>query len=225
MPPLSWKRDASLNYHLEEGKSWLANCNTGKNTTALSYAAFEFRLAIERIGSQYWYCLKGDSEENEFLKEIRSYKRIENKIYQLAGHQKQINARFEFARILLKFLKIEIQLITPQLGKLSHYWSECSELCHISWTIVSRDIGIANQQFTNLKNIAEFIATNLAGLVSWSKIVDLPFCEIEEQYLKGEIIEKDIYKYLQERGIWARIQYDDNRPSEFIGEAIPPSSS
>jgi hypothetical protein len=89
-----------LNYHYEEGKAWLANSEGGKNTTVLSYAAFEFRLAIERIGLQYWFALTPGGIEEISLRDIKSFKSIEKRIYQLAGHQRAIEARFEFASIL-----------------------------------------------------------------------------------------------------------------------------
>ncbi|MBN4048918.1 hypothetical protein JYU00_02030, partial [bacterium AH-315-N22] len=83
MNPLSWKRNTAINYHFEEGKSWLANSKRGKQCTALSYAAFEFRLAIERIIFQYWYTINGNDINTENINDVRSFKRMQSKIYKL----------------------------------------------------------------------------------------------------------------------------------------------
>jgi len=63
---------------IEEGKAWLEIANRGKNTTALSYAAFEFRLAIERIVLQYWSALAPGGVEEITFQSTRSYKSIKN---------------------------------------------------------------------------------------------------------------------------------------------------
>jgi hypothetical protein len=73
----------------------------GANPVALSYAAFEFRLAIERLGIHYWGELLSRPLEE---KDIRSsFKKIEKRIYALAGHQKEIDGHFEFMRVVLRF--------------------------------------------------------------------------------------------------------------------------
>jgi len=78
--PLSWKRHPAVNYHYEEEKAWLKESKRGKRCTALSYAAFEFRLAIERIVFQYWFTINDNELSESNIKNVRSNKRMQNKI-------------------------------------------------------------------------------------------------------------------------------------------------
>ena len=73
----------------------------------LSYAAFEFRLAIERLAVHYWAELLSRPLEEKEVRDLPSFKRIENRIYELGGHQKEIDGHFEFMRVLLRLLKID----------------------------------------------------------------------------------------------------------------------
>lgn len=222
MPPLSLQRKPALNYHYEEGRAWLENSAVGANTTALSYAAFEFRLAIERIGLQYWNALIPDGLEVNDLREARSFKRIENRIYQLAGHQKEIDMRFEFGRIVLALLKIDLLLVTPNLRQLSRFWHECSEVCHVAWSLASLNREFAKKSYEALEAICEFLREQVNGLLTWGTVVDSPFRELEAKFVAGQATAEDVRRHLEERGVWARIEYNDGRPSAFIGEAIPP---
>lgn len=140
MNPLSWKRSPEVNYHYEEGKAWLEQSERGKRCTALSYAAFEFRLAIERVIFQYWFNINDNKISNENVNDVRSFKRMQNKIYILGGKQNEIYKYFEFIQIILDSLQIDKKLTKPDFGKLHKHWSSCSELCHIMWTISHKDI-------------------------------------------------------------------------------------
>lgn len=137
MPPVLPPRHTDLNHHYLLGKEWLEESQEGKNTTALCYATFEFRLQIERIGLQHWSALKPGGFDVKDLLNVRSFKAIENQIYKLAGHQEEIDLRYEFARILMSLLKLDNDFPTPKLGQLSTYWHECSELCPIRCRICS----------------------------------------------------------------------------------------
>ena len=130
-------RTPHLVHHVAQGSEWLAQADRGVNTVALSYAAFEFRLAIERLGVLYWAQLLDRPLEEQ---EIRSsFKRAEQAIYRLAGHQKEIEGPFAFIRVVFRALKIDREIVTPRLGQLSKYWHQCSELCHIGWSFNSAD--------------------------------------------------------------------------------------
>lgn len=43
----------TLEHHVQQGDVWLAAGAGGENTAALSYAALEYRFAIERLGLHY----------------------------------------------------------------------------------------------------------------------------------------------------------------------------
>ena len=113
--PLALIRTNDLKHHVTQGSTWLAQSSGGANTVALSYAAFEFRLAIERLGVHYWSDLLSRPLEDEDIRGLPSFKRIENRIYELGGHQKDIDGHFEFMRVVLRILKIDRTIATPKL--------------------------------------------------------------------------------------------------------------
>ena len=57
MEVISPVRAMNIEHHLEQASVWLSSCEKGANTTFLSYAAFELRLATERLALQYWSSL------------------------------------------------------------------------------------------------------------------------------------------------------------------------
>jgi hypothetical protein len=98
MPPVSLARHPGLDHHVAEARAWLALADRGKASTPLAYAAFELRLAIERILLQYVYSSDPDGFTSEVLR--LTGKQLENKIYSMAGHQAEINARIRVMEIL-----------------------------------------------------------------------------------------------------------------------------
>ena len=225
MIPTSWNREKNIDYHYFEGKRWLSESHDGERSTALAYAAFEFRLALERIIFQYWYILKSDDLKDRDISDIRSFKTMQNRIYEISGYQKIINKKFEFARIPLEMLKIKPTLITPDFGKMHENWSDCSELCHIGWTLVADDKKILKEQYLILTNISTFLIDCINGIISWSKIKDQPHKELEERFIKEEISADQVREELRKKGLWARMEFNSNdKPNEFIGEAVPPNT-
>jgi hypothetical protein len=223
MQPLSYQRDPAVNYHFEEGKAWLEKSASGQNTTALCYAAFEFRLQIERVGLQHWSALKPDGIEAKDILDAGKFKAIENNIYQLAGHQKTLDARYEYARILNDLLKIKGDIVTPKLGKLSNYWHECSVLCHIGSTFCLTSSEMAKTAYEFLIEVRDFLEDQVKGLITIGR---LPECgELENKFIAGEITAEELKKEVTKIGLWARFEYNNGRPNESVGEAIPPASN
>lgn len=101
MPDVSTKHSPELAHHVRQGIAWLSASAEGENTAALSYAAFELRFAIERLAVHYWRALLNRTPEEKDLRDIESFKRVERRIYELAGHQREIDGHFEFMRICL----------------------------------------------------------------------------------------------------------------------------
>lgn len=223
MPARIPSRSTDLRHHVVQGAAWLQQSDHGTNTTALSYAAFEFRLAIERLAVHYWTQLLGRRPEAEDLHDIRSFKRIEQRIYALGGHQREINGHFEFMQYVLNLLEIKGALVTPNLGRLTDQWHRCSELCHIGWTLSCSVPQIQSAALQTLKNIEEFLTEQINGLASWPIIHDPAFADLRDRYVAGEVNSNDIKAYLEKIGLWTRVQYKDGRPSEFVGKPIAPN--
>ena len=185
MSPLSTQRHPDLRHHYIQGKTWLEESEQGKNTTALCYAAFEFRLQIERIGLQHWFALEPEGFEAKELLNARSFKSIENRIYKLAGHQREIDLRYEFARILIGLLKLNFEFTTPKLGQLSSYWHECSELCHIASSFALADAAFAHDAYEYCVKISDFLEDQITSLVTIGK---LPDCgELQMKFIAGNV--------------------------------------
>jgi hypothetical protein len=223
MPPLSLQRHHEINYHFEEGVAWLEASVKGINTTPLSYAAFEFRLAIERIVLQYWSALAPGGFEEKSFQSIRSYKSIEKQIFQIAGHQKEINSKFEFARLLIDALKIPWKIQTPDIGRFSSYWHECSELCHIAWTLVAKQQDVADIAFQGLSEIADFLRQHVDGVITWANISNPEFGALQDDFVAGRISVDDVLNHLKKVGVYA-VAENIGEPRVFIGEAIPPAT-
>jgi hypothetical protein len=46
--------------------------------------------------------------------------------------------------------------------------------------------------------------------------------DLRTRFVNGQANAGDVQRYLEEKGAWARATYHDGRPSEFVGEPIPP---
>jgi hypothetical protein len=215
-------RTPDLKHHVTQASAWLAQSSEGANTVALSYAAFEFRMAIERLGIHYWADLFSRPLEEKDIRDLPSFKRIENRIYELGGHQKEIDGHFEFMRVVLRLLKIDRAIPTPKLGQLSKYWHKCSELCHIGWSLASTDSQLVARSYTDLKVLEALLIEQVSDLTGWPRIADSSFVDLKVRFVNGLANAGDVQRYLEERGAWARVRYNDDRPSEFVGEPIPP---
>jgi hypothetical protein len=225
MPTVALIRSHDLPHHVAQGVMWIENSGGGANTVALSYAAFEFRLAIERLALQLWAELStGIGEEIDFS-DIRSFKRIEKRIYELGGHQKEINRHFEFMADLLTLLKIPATLVTPDIGKLSRYWHDCSELCHVGWSLACGDPKVVLSAVEALVEIRDFLLAQMRGWVTWPMARDEEFRKLRDSFVSGQANADHLRAYLEKVGVWARVEFKDGRPPQFVGEAIPPSKT
>lgn len=87
MPDVGMHHQPQLAHHVRQGLAWLSASGNGENTAALSYAAFELRFAVERLVIHYWAALLDRKPEEQDLRDIQSFKRVERRIYELAGHR------------------------------------------------------------------------------------------------------------------------------------------
>ena len=223
MSEVALARTPDLKHHVIQGTAWLRESAGGANTAALSYAAFELRLAIERLAVHYWAELLGRKLEEHDLRDIESFKLIERRIYELGGHQKEINGHFEFMRVVLGLLKINGSLVTPNLRQLSKHWDECSELCHIGWSLACGNSQLRTDAFATLKEIQDSLTNQVTGLVTWPTVHDGAFADLRNRFVSGLANCDDVRAYLERIGVWARVEYKDGRASQFVGEPIPPS--
>ena len=223
MADISNQHSPDLAHHVRQGVAWLSASDEGENTAALSYAAFELRFAIERLAVHYWRALLNRRPQEQDLQDVRSFKRIERRIYDLAGHQREIDGHFEFMRIVLLAVKIDASCHTPRIGDLSRYWHECSELCHIGWPLACSVPEVRRIAFANLTDISESLSAQVSSL-GWPILRDASFGELRDRYIAGDVSAEDVLAHIQRTGLWARAEFTDGRPSQFIGEPVAPSA-
>jgi hypothetical protein len=220
MPDVGTHHRPELAHHVRQGVAWLSASDEGENTAALSYAAFELRFAVERLAIQYWATLLDRTPEEKDLRDIESFKRVERRIYELAGHQGEIDRHFAFMRVVLGAMKIDGPLHTPQIGALSKYWHACSELCHIAWPLSCAVSRVRTTAFSTLTEVAEMLSAHVQSL-GWPVLEDAAFVELRNRFVAGEATADDVLAHLQRTGIWARAVYTDGRAPQLVGEPVP----
>src|SRR4051812_12554347 len=127
--PISLHREPGLPFHHAQGRAWLQASQMGANSTPVAYAAFEFRLAIERVALEFLVRVQGTEQTKADLSRLRSYKAVEKQIRRLAGHQRTIDRSIQFQNLLLEAAGAKFTIIPIQISKLSRHWHECSEFC------------------------------------------------------------------------------------------------
>lgn len=220
MPDVATHHQPDLAHHVRQGMAWLSASDKGKNTAALSYAAFELRFAVERLAVHYWAALLDRKPAERDLREIESFKRVERRIYELAGHQREIDAHFAFMRVVFRALNIDAPFHTPQIGLLSKYWHDCSELCHIAWPLSCAIPGVQTAAFTLLTEVAEVLATYAQSL-GWPMLKDSAFTKLRNKFVVGDATVEDVLAHIKRTGVWAKAEYPDERSPHFVGEPVP----
>ena len=221
MKPVSPVRTMNIWHHLVQSAVWLSTSAEGVNTTFLSYAAFELRLATERLALQYWSSLHTDGVEGKDFNDIKKFERIERRIYELGGNQKEINGLFAFNAIMFEMLELN-PCLTPNIGRLKRHWHDCSELCHVAWTVQANDTHIQVEKYNLLVSIHEELQKFTEGLIGWPEIRDATFCSLKDRFVAGHASEDEVRAYLKKIGLWAKYMPNDGGPPSFAGKAVPP---
>jgi hypothetical protein len=78
------------------------------------------------------------------------------------------------------------------------------------------------ESYAELQTIESSLVEQVSNLTGWPNIADSSFDSLKTRFINGWVNAGDVRRHLEERGIWAHIEYKDGRPSEFVGEAIPP---
>ena len=210
-----------LAHHVHQGLAWLSASAEGEKTAALSYAAFELRFAVELLAVYYWATLLDRKIEAQDLVDIGSFKRVERRIYELAGHQREVDGHFEFMRVVLGAMKINTPFRTPKIGVLSKYWHECSELCHIAWPLSCSVPEIRRTAFSALTEIAETLSAQVQSL-GWPVLKDVALVGLRNRFIAGEATAVDVLAYVRRTGLWAKAEFTDGRSPQFVGKPVPP---
>jgi hypothetical protein len=219
-------RSAQIGYHLAEAEAWLAASSGGEHTTPLSYAAFELRLEIERVAVELLAKIRGDRLLPADVQTIRSFDRIEKRIYELEGHQRILDRKISLVNVMLEALQLEWRIQPIVVGHLRSAWQECSELCHVTWSLLVDSPAGANlgrEAFSSLSDIQQRLRSLVDRGIAWPQVSDPLFVEVQDRYIRGEIGDADVRAWFAERGLWGQVTHPDGS-NEFVGVPIPPSA-
>jgi hypothetical protein len=103
-------------------------------------------------------------------------------------------------------------------------WHDCSELCHITWSLVasaSAAASIGREAFSSLTDIQTTLRSIVDLGIAWPKIEDPSFVELQERFITDQATKAEILDWFAARGLWARVVGPDGS-AEFVGVPIPP---
>jgi len=218
----SLTRRSQIGYHVAEAEAWLDASENGARTTLLAYAAFELRLEIERIALELLARIRGDQLLAEHYATIRSFDRMERRIYDLEGHQLELDLKVAFLNVLLEQLKLETRIQPINLGRLRRSWHECSELCHVSWSLLvdSPNQGsVIADKYLAMSEIRQFVRTIVDNGIGWPRIADPTFADLQARYVARTANDDDVRAWARERGIYAT--ETKSGVTEFVGVPVP----
>ena len=219
---VSLTRRSQIGYHVAEAEAWLDACENGARTTLLAYAAFELRLEIERIAIELLARIRGDQLLAEDYAAIRSFDRMERRIYDLEGHQLELDRKVAFSNVLLEQLKVETRIQAINLGRLRRSWHESSELCHVSWSLLAdspNQEAIIADKYRAMSEIRQFVRAIIDKGIGWPRIADPTFADLQERYATGTANDDDVRAWTRERGIYAT--ESKSGVTEFVGTPVP----
>lgn len=218
----SLTRQAAIGYHLAEGEAWLAASSSGEHTTLLSYAAFELRLEIERVALELLARMQRLTAED--WNTLQSFGKMEARIYQLEGHQRQLDRKIELSNLMLEALQLHWRLQPINLGELRRAWHECSELCHITWSLIAATPAAESARqgvFGGLLKVQATLRSIVDRGIAWPKLEDPSFVELQERFINEQATKSDILEWFASHGLWARTVTPDGT-ADFTEIAIPP---
>ena len=109
------------------------------------------------------------------------------------------------------------------MGKLSNFWRECSNLCHIGWPLACSVPDVRKIATAGLTEMSESLSAYVSSL-GWPVLQESAFAELRNRFIAGKASAEDVLAHIQQTGLWARAEFPDGTPSRFIGEPVPPSA-
>ena len=216
-------RSIALTFHHEQGCTWLDLSETGTYTSPLVYAAFEFRLALERLAFEILrHGVAGDIDEDD-LKAMDSFGATEARIYARLGHQRAIDRQIEFINIVLELANTSVRITPFHIGTIRRHWHNCSALCHIQWTIGSH-FELDRFRAEALGDLAEardYLATQFQAMISWPRIDQPEWVNLRDSYVAGTVEEAGVRARLGAVGVYGVIEKPDGT-KVFANEFAPP---
>jgi hypothetical protein len=226
-PSVSFHRSRAgeIGHHFTQACHWLDGATSPLDTTAISYAAFELRLEIERIGVEYLQAVNGGRIEQDDVRVIESFKRLENRIYRQDGHQGEIDRKLEFLDIFFDALKVPIKLVRPNFGRLADCWHRCSNYCHITWTLAAtrEPAKVFPLAIADLREVKAYLSSFALESLAWPGSLSQEFTGLRDRYARGELTREQVLAEIYAQGVYVSLEYPGQEPQLF---RLPdPSSS
>lgn len=153
---------------------------------------------------------------------------MKNKIFDIAGYQNEINKQFEITKVLLELLNIPVVIHTPNLGRLSAIWHDCSEACHIFWNMTAETAKKEHPDYDPYSDLVKYtdeLSLFTEAAVYWVRIRDAGLNEMFDGF-DGSLDHKErIKKHFEEIGLYAEFIQNDGMKRCAVGTPITPKNT
>lgn len=131
------KRSTTSDNHARLGRLWRILRERGKLHAPLAYAAFEFRIAMERALLELLYLIKDHRLPKKELE--YDFGQLKKALYKTQGQSKdgkeKLQRRLEFNSLYAKCLSRPFKPTNKKVAiidieKMNEFWKKLSEYCH-----------------------------------------------------------------------------------------------
>jgi len=202
------KRHTGADYHAYVGRAWRLIGNPNKLHAPLAYAAFEFRIAMERSLLELLYLIKKQrltekEMKNDFGQVVKALYKSQSRT---GDGKEKLGRRIKFNSIYCKYIPAPYRppknIANIDIDKINNFWTFLSQYCHRQlnekntwsnkeWLIKGYDIA---------KNVEDYIwEIMVKSSIGWIELCSLPK-QIEEQaieYIDGVIDESSLESRLR----------------------------
>lgn len=203
------ERDVTALYHFAQGKQWLDIVRNKGENIPLSYCAFEFRITLERVAFELLIEIRGSAFDETDKKASRKLKNIHSRIHHLEGHQRKLNRKCDFLKILIETAGYEdFPLAKVNLSTLTKYWDFCSAYCHLQYDLPSSwgNRTFVDKCFEGLCEIEKFLEDIvIRNVILWPQWTNDPWInDLLNKYIEDRINDAELAIELKKRGVWGK---------------------
>lgn len=210
------ERDVISSYHFAQGKQWLDITRNTSDNIPLSYCAFEFRIALERVAFELLIQIRGSAFNETDKKASKKLKNIHTRIHNLEGHQRKLDRKYNFLKILIEIAGYaDFPLAKVNLSTLIKYWDRCSAYCHLQYDLTS---SWGNQFFVDKcfevlceieKFLEDIVLRNVILWPQWTN--ELWIKDLLNKYIDEKISDAELITELKTRGVWGTFTNRDGK--------------
>lgn len=188
-------RETTSDYHTKLGRSWRQYGEPQKLHAPLAYAAYELRIAMERILLELLYLIKNKQLSPNELN--YPFKNLIRALYKTQSNDKnKLQRKLESNALFFKHLPPQQQtakkLAIIEIDKIDEYWKKLSKYCHYqrksnaTW----QNTPWVNRGYELLNEVENFIwKLEVEYQIGWIDTSQLPQAikDIEKEFVEGKI--------------------------------------